>query len=395
MDASSTDELDLIKELHESCERLRPNVIKLLADSQKSGNIFENVLQISDELNDVVNKYNRIVLNKCTNPTDSQSLLDFGQNSDASPTNTSTNNNLEAADRSTIDVLCDIFTTKNINIPDDDVLQPEVTAVKALDTENDKSKDRDKFKGLEELDALGEHLMKENLQLTRGTAFQKTADKVPMNSLTRRDIPKQISDDNMKNLDLNYLINKDKEVNQCESQTDDVKTSRDDDFLVDISDEKLLDEENDAKNVSTVCKNDIKLNDVFIKLENIQASTKKPITMLDDKNGISVTLHFAKDKPKEDVSVFVITTISKNSMPLTNYLFQAVVPKGCKMKLQPPSSTELPPFNPFLPPAAITQILLIANPEHVQVSLKFIISYCMDDETVTEMGEVDDLAMIN
>lgn len=33
-----------------------------------------------------------------------------------------------------------------------------------------------------------------------------------------------------------------------------------------------------------------------------------------------------------------------------------------KVKLQPPSTTELPAFNPILPPAAVTQILLLANP---------------------------------
>lgn len=36
-----------------------------------------------------------------------------------------------------------------------------------------------------------------------------------------------------------------------------------------------------------------------------------------------------------------------------------------KVKLQPPSSTELPAFNPILPPAAVTQILLLANPHKV------------------------------
>lgn len=392
-DSSSLDELDLIKELHESCERLRPNVIKLLTESQRTGEVLDDVLQINDELNEVVNKYNRIVLNKCTTATDSQSLLDFGQNVNVSPSNSTTNNNVEIRNQSTIDVLCDIFTTNNINIPDDDVLQPVVTVLKNTESDNnEKMKDKNKFKGLEELDALGEHLLKENLQSSRATSFNKPPEKVPMNSITKKDKSNHINDDNMKNLDLNYLINKDS--SQCESR-ENVKSSRDDDVLVDISDEKMLDEVDDVKMPQQNCKNDIKLNDIFVKLENIQASTVKPITMLDEKNGITVTLHFAKDKPKDSVYVFVITTISKNTMPLMNYLFQAVVPKGCKLKLQPPSETQLPSFNPFLPPAAITQILLIANPERVQVSLKFIISYCMDDETITEMGEVENLPLVN
>lgn len=33
---SSADELDLIKELHQSCERLRPNVFRLAAETQQN-----------------------------------------------------------------------------------------------------------------------------------------------------------------------------------------------------------------------------------------------------------------------------------------------------------------------------------------------------------------------
>lgn len=64
------------------------------------------------------------------------------------------------------------------------------------------------------------------------------------------------------------------------------------------------------------------------------------------------------------------------------------------MKLQPPSATTLPAYNPFLPPSAITQIMLIANPDNVQVFLKFFVSFVMDDETCTEIGEVENLPMV-
>lgn len=64
------------------------------------------------------------------------------------------------------------------------------------------------------------------------------------------------------------------------------------------------------------------------------------------------------------------------------------------MRLLPPSTTELPAFNPFLPPAAITQIMLIANETNLtDISLKFVISYVMDDDTLTEMGEVNELPL--
>jgi ADP-ribosylation factor-binding protein GGA len=36
-----------------------------------------------------------------------------------------------------------------------------------------------------------------------------------------------------------------------------------------------------------------------------------------------------------------------------------------KVKLQPSSRSDLPAYNPILPPSAITQIMLIANPNKV------------------------------
>lgn len=41
-----------------------------------------------------------------------------------------------------------------------------------------------------------------------------------------------------------------------------------------------------------------------------------------------------------------------------------------KVRLQSPSGTELAPFNPILPPAAITQVMLLANPLKVAVILR-------------------------
>lgn len=60
---------------------------------------------------------------------------------------------------------------------------------------------------------------------------------------------------------------------------------------------------------------------------NFFSGSTPPLTVIDEKNGITVVLHFAKDSPRPDVSVIVVTAMSKNSKALSNYLFQAVVPK--------------------------------------------------------------------
>lgn len=67
---------------------------------------------------------------------------------------------------------------------------------------------------------------------------------------------------------------------------------------------------------------------IYVKVTFILfAGVIPPLTVLDEKNGISVVLHFAKDRPRPDVSVLVVTTLSKNQFPISNYQFQAVIPK--------------------------------------------------------------------
>lgn len=99
----------------------------------------------------------------------------------------------------------------------------------------------------------------------------------------------------------------------------------------------------------------------------------------------------------------------------------AVPPYGLqvmKVKLQPPSGTELPAFNPIVHPSAITQVLLLANPQKVRglaviahrrgggaasslpltlpsslpqekVRLRYKLLFTMGDQTYNEMGDVD------
>uniref|UniRef100_A0A672FUE6 ADP-ribosylation factor-binding protein GGA3-like n=1 Tax=Salarias fasciatus TaxID=181472 RepID=A0A672FUE6_SALFA len=88
-----------------------------------------------------------------------------------------------------------------------------------------------------------------------------------------------------------------------------------------------------------------------------------PVTAY-DKNGVRVLLHFATDCPpgRPDVLVMVASMLNTSPQAVRNVLLQVAVPKMMKVRLQPPSGTELAPFNPVLPPAAITQVMLLANP---------------------------------
>ncbi|KAK7065287.1 ARF-binding protein [Halocaridina rubra] len=179
-----------------------------------------------------------------------------------------------------------------------------------------------------------------------------------------------------------------------------------DSTLLGSSDESILDEKSSAPaidvkvketNKSKATKNpqfmEVKpMTDLKVSLDSIKPGKQTPVTILES-NDISMTLHFTENQPRDDVCVVVVSTVSRCTLPLSNYVLQAVVPKGCKVRLQPPSLTEFAAFSPFLPPPAVTQIMLIANPNKINVSLKVMLSYSMDEDPVTEMGEIASLPL--
>jgi ADP-ribosylation factor-binding protein GGA len=129
------------------------------------------------------------------------------------------------------------------------------------------------------------------------------------------------------------------------------------------------------------------LTDIFVPLETIQPGGLAPIVAY-DKNSLKIMFHFGKDRPRPDVQVVAVSVMSHNSSPVKGFVFQAAVPKVMKVKLQPASATDLPAYNPILPPAAITQVMLIAHRPQDKVLLKFKITYSLKDAMVTDVGEV-------
>ncbi|XP_034544126.1 ADP-ribosylation factor-binding protein GGA3a [Notolabrus celidotus] len=136
---------------------------------------------------------------------------------------------------------------------------------------------------------------------------------------------------------------------------------------------------------------EVSLANVFVPLEAIKPSQVCPVTAY-DKNGVRVLLHFATDSPpgRPDVLVMVASMLNTAPLPLKNIVLQAAVPKTMKVKLQPPSGTELVPFNPILPPAAITQVMLLSNPLKEKVRMRYKLTFTLGDQQHTEVGEVNE-----
>lgn len=132
------------------------------------------------------------------------------------------------------------------------------------------------------------------------------------------------------------------------------------------------------------------LANVYVPVETIRSSNLEPVTLY-DQGGVHVSLHFAKDSPPghPDVAVGVISTVNTSALFVKDVLFQAAVPKTLSVKLQPASGTHLPPYNPLLPPPAISQVLLLANPQRRKVRLRYRLTLLHGKQQLSETGEVD------
>nr|XP_005895278.1 PREDICTED: ADP-ribosylation factor-binding protein GGA1 isoform X4 [Bos mutus] len=135
---------------------------------------------------------------------------------------------------------------------------------------------------------------------------------------------------------------------------------------------------------------EVSLANITVPLESIKPSSILPVTVY-DQHGFRVLFHFARDPlpGRSDVLVVVVSMLSTAPQPIRNIVFQSAVPKVMKVKLQPPSGTELPAFNPIVHPSAITQVLLLANPQKEKVRLRYKLLFTMGDQTYNEMGDVD------
>ncbi|RZF35501.1 hypothetical protein LSTR_LSTR010192 [Laodelphax striatellus] len=422
---SSPQDLELITELHTSCKRLRPTVFKLASEVHAEEDLFGEVFATNDELGEVFEKYNRLIVQG--KPLEAEepasSLLDLGTpNQEAAPPSVMLLDDQLAglgldigaapvvtdlpAPGKDLASLGDIFGAAP-ETPQQNPLQPiatglpmykEATGVSssiACDLMEDKSS---KMKALEDLDKLGAELLRESLPNTvKPSQLTKNTSKVPMNQLNRQPespspfhqpvLPASSQEADVKCLDL--LMDDPTDEPPLEAPPPNLPP-------LTIQPEQPPPAVDPPPPAAKKESHTVKpLGDLTVALESIKPGKQAPRTLLEDGSGMTVVLHWSQSRPRPDVAVFVVTTSSRHASAVSNYLFQPVVPKTCRLKLQPPSATSLPPHNPFLPPAVIAQVMLIASVSFEPIKLKYVVSYSLDEETITEMGELDDVPLVD
>ncbi|XP_034314010.2 ADP-ribosylation factor-binding protein GGA1 isoform X5 [Magallana gigas] len=406
-ESSSKADLDMMKELYDSLEKLRPNLFRLASDTdEKDNEAINEILKSNDDVMQIMAQYKKKVgdnpnqnghtsgLGDSSTTGKSESLLgdldDIFAASSASSGSTQQGLMTAPAISSAFPMSSGQPTFQSFNqaarapVPNYSVSQPMTgnfsqfsspmsQPATSLFTSSDsdtsvfspkpKPPTLEQTQGMKDLDMLGKNLLQQNLPKNLPLKPQDTGQKVPMNQMLTKTSPQSLPANSL-------LENPQAGAPAQLPVSQPSQTSTPSSTPVKQGTEAL------------------NLTDVFVPLESIQPDGTAPLNAY-DKNGLKIVIHVAKNKPREDVKVMVVSTISTNTNPIKNFVFQAAVPKVMKVKLQPPSATDLPAYNPILPPAAITQVMLLANPQKEKIRLKFKITYNANGENLSDVGEVD------
>ncbi|KYM75625.1 AP-1 complex subunit gamma-1 [Atta colombica] len=108
-----------------------------------------------------------------------------------------------------------------------------------------------------------------------------------------------------------------------------------------------------------------------------------PSMVVLDKSGLKIT--FKLERPPDISDLLVINMLAQNSGStiLTDFLFQAAVPRTFQLQMLSPSSTVIPPSG------QVTQVLRITNMNRAQLRMRLRISYIGPTGSVLEQTEVN------
>ncbi|NWW05510.1 GGA1 protein, partial [Oreocharis arfaki] len=386
---------DLMKELYQRCERMRPMLFRLASDTEDNDEALAEILQANDNLTQVINLYKQLVRGEEINGEtvagplrgSTSALLDLSglelpatcPSYPALPT-LSGGSAVPMPDQTgSVSLLDDELMSLGLNDPaphpvqagdssgwnsfqSSDSNELSITPITATpqvkaDAGASSPKPSPSSSGLDDLDLLGKTLLQQSLPPeSQQVRWEKQQ---PPPRLTLRDLQ-----------------------NRSSSGT----TAHNPSAPPVLRSVTAV----PPRPPATALPQEISLANITVPLESIKPSSILPVTVY-DQHGFRVLFHFAKDALPErpDVLVVVISMLSTAPQPIRNIVFQSAVPKIMKVKLQPPSGTELPAFNPIVHPSAITQVLLLANPQKEKVRLRYKLTFTMGEQTYDEIGDVD------
>ncbi|XP_038163250.1 ADP-ribosylation factor-binding protein GGA1-like [Cyprinodon tularosa] len=398
-ESCSNSNQELIKDLYQRCEKMRPTLFRLASDTEDNDEALADILEANDSLTQVINLYRQLIKGEEVSNDGaglpSQASKSGGSSSalvDLTGLNilekTEPSKSLPGAENLGLSLLDDELMSLGLNVSENcdstivlqslNVAEPPAVTMHPAVVQTSKAPPAGGStaapKAMEELDLLGKTLLQQSLppesQQVKWDKLQPHS-KVPLRDLQAKS---------------GVSCRPAPAVGPTSGLL--VPTEQPDVVL--FSSAGISEKSSSAADPY----DSISLADVTVPLESIKPSSVLPVTVF-DKHSLRVLFTFARDSPpsRPDVLVVIISMLSSAPIPVTNIRFQAAVPRVMKVKLQPPSGTDLPAFNPILPPAAVTQILLLANPNKEKVRLRYKLTFNLGDKSHDESGDVDEFPL--
>uniref|UniRef100_A0A8C2BHE4 AP-1 complex subunit gamma n=1 Tax=Cyprinus carpio TaxID=7962 RepID=A0A8C2BHE4_CYPCA len=124
----------------------------------------------------------------------------------------------------------------------------------------------------------------------------------------------------------------------------------------------------------------------FRHLNNIQPLNViiPPMTAY-NKNGLIIEFTFERSNPNPNIAVITIHATNSTEADMTEFVFQAAVPKTFQLQLLSPSSNVVPAFNQ----GSVTQVIRVLNPQKQQLRMRIKLTYTHKGSPVQDLAEVN------
>ncbi|NXX97092.1 AP1G1 protein, partial [Centropus bengalensis] len=104
-----------------------------------------------------------------------------------------------------------------------------------------------------------------------------------------------------------------------------------------------------------------------------------------NKNGLKIDFTFERSNTNPSVTVITIQASNSTEQDMTDFVFQAAVPKTFQLQLLSPSSSVIPAFNS----GTITQVIKVLNPQKQQLRMRIKLTYNHKGSAMQDLAEVN------
>ncbi|XP_030232090.1 AP-1 complex subunit gamma-1 isoform X1 [Gadus morhua] len=104
-----------------------------------------------------------------------------------------------------------------------------------------------------------------------------------------------------------------------------------------------------------------------------------------NKNGLKIEFTFERATPNPNIAVITIHASNTTDADMTEFVFQAAVPKTFQLQLLSPSSNVVPALNQ----GTVTQVIRVLNPQKQQLRMRIKLTYSHKGSAVQDLAEVN------